>query len=160
MRGKANVPDPSEFKIGGVRIIATVWKQVEDVETAFKEANAARLALAKYKQIKQAFDSDDLGVVAHLLDSVKDDDDSAGAALLRIALLELREKKQRGPFYAVNEEKVRKHSADVEKWRRIADDLGLDWQGSPYAAAKAVAEKVSKNGEPSEKTLARAFDAK
>ena len=160
MRGKDNVPKPSEQKPAGVRIIATAYKPVEDVETAFKEANAARLALAKYKQAKQAFDNDNLNDVVHLLNSVKDDDDSAGAALLKVVLLELQDKKQRGPFYATNEETARKHRANVEVWCRTADDLGLDWRGAPYKAAKAVAEKVSKNGEPSVKTIARAFGAK
>lgn len=143
-----------------IKLIGTVYKTVEDAETAFKEANAARLALAKYKQIKRAFDDDDLGTVATLLNSVRDDDDSAGAALLRAMFLELRENKQRGSFFNINKKRKDTSDAKAGKWRKIADDLGLDWASTPYAAAEVVKPKISQNGEPSVKTIARAFGAK
>lgn len=154
------LPKPSEQKLASIKIIGTAWEPVKDAEIAFKEANGARFALAKYKQIKQAFDDNDLGTVATLLNSVKDDDDSTGAALLRVTLPELREKKQRGPFYFINETRMRKRDADAKRWREIANSLGVDWASAPYPAAKAVAERISRDGEPSEKTIARAFGAK
>jgi hypothetical protein len=146
-----------------INLIGTVVKTVEDAETAFREATAARLALAMYKQIKQAFDDDDLGTVATLLNSVKDDDDSAGAALLRVTLLELREKNQRGGvggFHFINKARMRRRDAAAKSWRELANDLGVDWISAPYPAAEAVAEKISRNGIPSVKTIARAFGAK
>src|SRR6478672_2344186 len=72
----------SEQKLTSIEIIATVWKPVEDPETAIKEANAARLARAKYDQ---ALTSDDPGVVSAMLRDIEDDG-TAGAALLKAAL--------------------------------------------------------------------------
>ena len=54
------LPKPSEQKLASIKIIGTAWEPVKDAEIAFKEANGARFALAKYKQIKQAFDDNDL----------------------------------------------------------------------------------------------------
>jgi hypothetical protein len=105
---------PKQQVLSSIKVIRTVFKTVEDAETAFREATAARLALAKYKQIKQAFDDNDLGTVATLMNSVKDDDDSAGAALLRSVLLELRDKKQRGGLYSFNENKTDNRDANAE----------------------------------------------
>ena len=148
----------SEQKLTSIEIIATVWKPVEDPETAIKEANAARLARAKYDQ---ALTSDDPGVVFAMLRDIEDDG-TAGAALLKAALQVLQAKKQCEPLHSTNEAKARKCDIEAEKYCKIADELGLNRQDDPYPAAEEVQAKLKKRDgkAPSVRTIARAFGAK
>ena len=148
----------SEQKVAGVRIISTVWKPVEDSETAIKEANAARLARAMYDQ---ALTSHDPVVVCSMLSDIEDDG-TAGAALLKAALQVLQAKKQCEPLHSTNEAKTRKCDVKAEKYCKIADELGLNRQDDPYPAAEKVQAKLKKlDGKaPSVRTIARAFGAK
>jgi hypothetical protein len=148
----------SEQKVADVRIITTVWKTVEDSETAIKEANAARLARARYDQ---ALTSHDPVVVCAMLSDIEDDG-TAGAALLKAALQVLQAKKQYEPLHSTNEAKARKCAIKAQKYCKIADELGLNRQDDPYLAAEAVQAKLKKiDGKaPSVRTIARAFGAK
>jgi hypothetical protein len=149
------LPKPSEQKLTSIRIIGTAFEPVKDAEMAFKEANGARLALAKYKQIKHAFDDNDPSTVAMLLDSVKDDD-SAGAALLEIALHELRARKR---VASRNEVMALDVDAKEKEYCQIADRLHLK-RRKKYSMARAVQKELVKRGKEvvNIRTIVRAFD--
>lgn len=148
----------SEWVPSGVRLISTIYKSVEDSETAIKEANAARLAKAKFDQ---ALSSEDPVVISAMLSDIEDDG-TAGAALLKAALYVLQAKRQYGPLLSTNEARARKSDADTAKYRKIADELGLNRQEGPYPLAAKVRAKLKERGEkaPSVKTIARALGAK
>ena len=137
----------------GIRLIATIWKPVDDPETAIKEADAARLAKAKYDQILG-----DPGVASALLRTVEDDD-TAGAALVKAAPHVQKARKQG--------EKLRSGKADAcgvryARYYKIADQLcaetpNLKRRTNNYLAER-VKEALEKQGEVvSPKTLRRAF---
>ena len=155
--GKLPLP-ASKQVVSGVRIISTAWKPVEDAKTALKEANANRLARAKFEQ---ALSSDDPGVVSAMLNNLEDDG-TAGAVLLMTALPLLLERKQHKPLHSENEKKAHNRDVRAKKYYKIADELGLNPQDDPYPAAETVRAKLQERGEkaPSARTIARAFGAK
>jgi uncharacterized protein YfeS len=105
----------SEQIPSGVRIIPTIWKKVESPDTAFKEANAARLARAKYDQ---ALTSDDPAVVSAMLSDIEDDG-TAGASLLRNALVVLQDQRRTKSLLAVNKMKAHKRDSKAETYRKL-----------------------------------------
>jgi hypothetical protein len=151
MTGKRLKPGP----IGGVRIISTVFKPVENAETAFREANAARLARARYDQATR---SDDPVVVAAMLEGIVDDG-SAGAALLLLALHARQAQKRDERLRLEREARTGERDAKHSEYRKIADQLGLKHRGLRHEA-RAVHAELEKRGQkvlPSIKTLERAL---
>ena len=153
--GKLPLP-ASKQVVRGVRIIPTVLKPVEDAETAIKEANANRLARAKFEQ---AFASDDPVVVSAMLKNLEDDG-TAGAVLLMTALPLLLAKKQQASVRFANEGKAAKTRREDEEYCKIADKLRLKRRNEYYMAGK-VRQELLKTREqeeiPSIRTIVRAF---
>lgn len=155
----AKKPKASEFKPAGIRLIATVSKTVEDPEPAMKEATAARLARAKYDQ---ALTSDDPVVVSAMLKDIEDDG-TAGAALLKAALLVLQAKKRGEKLLAG---KAHRRDVDYERYCKIADELRARSpdlkRHTHHYLAKKVQKELEKRGEKvvSTKTIERAFSRK
>lgn len=144
---------PAKQTVGSVRLVRTVSKSVEDAETAFREANAARLARAKYDQ---AIKSDDPGVVATLLRDVKDDG-SAGAALLMQVLQVRQMEKQQRLLLSQNETQKRERDTRAKEYCWVADSLQLR-NRRPYPVAREVRKKLKNDGQedlPSVKTIVR-----
>jgi len=139
----------------GVRIISTVWKPVENAETAIKEANANRLARAKFEQ---ALSSDDPVVVSSMLDNLEDDG-TAGAVLLMTALPLLLAKKQHKSLHSVRGWKSAAARRDDKEYCKIADELGLKNRGKNHMAAQVRKVWLKTRGKaPHVRTIVRAFD--
>ena len=148
-------PPPQVF--AGVRIIATTWKPVSDPEEALKEANANRLARAKFDQ---AMTTDD-AVIRHAMLARIEDDGTAGSALLRYAREILEAEKRKKKLGDSNKSKKHKRDMNGKRYCVMADticsknkSLARNYEG----LARVIREKLRKQGEEvSTKTIVRAL---
>src|SRR6516225_233920 len=110
---------PPPQVLGGVRIIPTVWKPVDDAEQALKEANANRLARAKFDQAMTTTDP----VIRHAILEFVADDGTAGAALLRSAAKVLKADRREAALQANNHAKQRARDIKDKRRRAIVDQI-------------------------------------
>jgi hypothetical protein len=91
-----------------------------------------------------------------------EDDGTAGASLLRNALVDLQDQRRTKSLLAVNKMKAHKRDSKAETYRKLADDLRLNWRDEPYPAAEKVRAKLTERAKnaPNVRTVARAFGAK
>ena len=151
--GKMPLP-ASEQVLTAVRIIPVTYAPVEDAETAIKEANAARLAKAKYDR---AITGDD---IVPMLKNIEDNG-PIGAALLKTVVPLLLAKKQQASVRFANEGKAAKTRREYEEYCKIADKLRLKRRNKNHMARKVQEELLKTRGEedvPSIRTIVRAFD--
>lgn len=135
------------------RIVAVAYEEVRDADTAFREANAARLAKAIYDRV---LDSGDPGVVTTLLTQIKVDSD-AGALLVKLAWQAHQMKKQHAELDETNEAASRDRAAKDIKWCKIADELHMKRRGKYYMAERVRKELAKRGTKTSRNSVVRAF---
>jgi hypothetical protein len=149
---------PPPWVLGGIRIISTVFMPTHDPKEALKEANANRLARAKFDQ---AMATNDL-VVRHAMLKSVEDDGTAGAALLRYARDVLEAKKRKEVLHANNESKERTRDVKGKRHCAVADAIRAEdpAQGRTlFGLARATSVKLlqERGEEVSTKTIERAL---
>jgi len=143
------------------RIIQTVWEQVHDPEQALKEANANRLARAKFDQLMRTDDP----VVKHAMLELVEDDGTAGAALLRYARevyqTAFEAKKRKEKLRDSNRSKTLERDINGKHYCEVADMIcakNKSLERTVYGLARATRDRLVKEGEEvSTKTIARAL---
>jgi hypothetical protein len=147
---------PPRQVLTSVRIIHTIWKPVTDLEEALKEANANRLARAKFEQ---AMTTNDPGIRYAMLERVGDDG-TAGALLLQSAQAVLEDKKRKKPLQTSNEARQRARDVDDKRYCTVVDQIRAKNRSMKKTAAANLASKqLKQKGENvSAKTIVRAFD--
>jgi hypothetical protein len=147
---------PPPQVVGGVRIIATAWKQVQDPEHALKETNANRLARAKFDQAMTTTDP----AVRHAMLEATPDDGSAGAALLRYAHVILEDNKRTQSLRDHNEAKKSKTDRDAKHYRALAAEiLSENPKLKPGTVAELIRKDLMEKGAkpPNSRTIERAL---
>jgi hypothetical protein len=131
-----------------VRIIATTWKPVSGPEEALKEANANRLARAKFDQ---AMTTDD-AVIRHAMLARIEDDGTAGAALLRYAREILVAEKRKKKIGDSNKSKKHKRDMNGKRYCVMADaicskkkSLAGNYEGLARATRENCESKAKKS---------------
>jgi hypothetical protein len=150
-------PPPQVF--GGIRIVTTVWEPVRDTEQAVKEANANRLARAKFDQ---AMATSDPSIRYALLAQITDDG-TAGAALLKYTrhVLKLKEIETK-TIVAGNAQRQQKASEDRELYintvKALFDEKPYLRRATRHKLAQSVQQRLKRRGKDvSIRTIMRAL---
>jgi hypothetical protein len=147
---------PPPQVVGGVRIISTVWKPVDDPKEAIKEANANRLARAMFDQAMTTTDP----VIRHAMLKPVADDGTAGAALLRFATAILGAKRHEQALQAYNQTRQRDRGTRDKSLRALVDQIrAKNPRLTKTSAAKLASKQLTKQGKKvSFRTISRALD--
>lgn len=151
---------PPPQVVSDVKIITTVWEPVRDPEQAMKEANANRLARAKFDQAMATSDP----VIRYALLERIPDDGTAGAALLKYArdVLKLKEIETK-TIAAGNAKRQRKAREDRELYintvRALYDEKPQLRRATRHKLAQSVQKRLKRQGKDvSVRTIVRALN--